>query len=189
MPVVPSTSGFIAPCIPTRAVKPPAGPGWVHEIKHDGYRLQVRRDGDAVSAHSEWLDQFEEGNAAGGHTSEVEAIPRPAASPSSPRMTPRRFPTPWRADKIAGGYVVRDANGQALAYIYSRDNEAAQHRDYLSSDEFKAALHEAGFGVDRGRIVDVSGECPGFAVIPVFRNGVLNRNATLSKASGNAKPR
>jgi hypothetical protein len=29
----------------------------------------------------------------------------------------RRFPPPWRADKIAGGYVVRDANGQALAYV------------------------------------------------------------------------
>jgi bifunctional non-homologous end joining protein LigD len=41
-------SGFIAPCIPTRAAKPPSGPDWVHEIKHDGYRLQVRRDGDAV---------------------------------------------------------------------------------------------------------------------------------------------
>jgi hypothetical protein len=27
----------------------------------------------------------------------------------------RRFPAPWRADKIPGGYVVRDANGQALA--------------------------------------------------------------------------
>jgi bifunctional non-homologous end joining protein LigD len=26
----------------------PSGAGWVHEIKHDGYRLQVRRDGDAV---------------------------------------------------------------------------------------------------------------------------------------------
>jgi bifunctional non-homologous end joining protein LigD len=36
------------PRIPTRAHKPPAGPGWVHGIKHDGYRLQVRRDGDAV---------------------------------------------------------------------------------------------------------------------------------------------
>jgi bifunctional non-homologous end joining protein LigD len=24
------------------------GADWVHEIKHDGYRLQVRRDGDAV---------------------------------------------------------------------------------------------------------------------------------------------
>jgi ATP-dependent DNA ligase len=36
------------PCIPTRAFKVPSGPDWVHEIKHDGYRLQVRRNGDAV---------------------------------------------------------------------------------------------------------------------------------------------
>src|SRR5271165_1349709 len=43
-----ASSGYVPPCIPTRAIKPPSGPGWVHEIKHDGYRLQVRRDGDAV---------------------------------------------------------------------------------------------------------------------------------------------
>jgi bifunctional non-homologous end joining protein LigD len=41
-------TGFVEPCVPTRAAKPPAGPDWVHEIKHDGYRLQVRRDGDNV---------------------------------------------------------------------------------------------------------------------------------------------
>jgi bifunctional non-homologous end joining protein LigD len=41
-------SGFVPPCIPTRATKPPSGPDWIHEIKHDGYRLQVRRDGDIV---------------------------------------------------------------------------------------------------------------------------------------------
>jgi ATP-dependent DNA ligase len=41
--------GFVDPCIPTLAAKPPAGPGWVHEIKHDGYRLIVRRDGETVS--------------------------------------------------------------------------------------------------------------------------------------------
>ena len=40
----------------------------------------------------------------------------------------RRFPPPWRADKIPGGYVVRDANGQAIAYIYSRENEAEARR-------------------------------------------------------------
>jgi ATP dependent DNA ligase domain len=40
--------GYVPPCIPTRAYKAPAGPGWVNEIKHDGYRLQVRRDGDTV---------------------------------------------------------------------------------------------------------------------------------------------
>jgi hypothetical protein len=39
-------------------------------------------------------------------------------------MTTRRFPAPWHADKMPGGYVVRDANGQALAYVYSRDSEA-----------------------------------------------------------------
>jgi hypothetical protein len=49
---------------------------------------------------------------------------------------PRRFPAPWRADKIAGGYVVRDANGQALAYVYSRDDptEALQAK-MLTKDE------------------------------------------------------
>jgi hypothetical protein len=31
--------------------------------------------------------------------------------------SPRRFPPPWRADKVPGGYVVRDANGQALASV------------------------------------------------------------------------
>jgi bifunctional non-homologous end joining protein LigD len=41
-------SGFVSPCIPTRATKPPIGADWVHEIKHDGYRLQVRREGDVV---------------------------------------------------------------------------------------------------------------------------------------------
>jgi bifunctional non-homologous end joining protein LigD len=41
-------AGFIEPCIPTLAAKPPSGPDWVHEIKHDGYRLQVRREGGAV---------------------------------------------------------------------------------------------------------------------------------------------
>jgi ATP-dependent DNA ligase len=33
------------PALNTRAYGP-AGPDWVREIKYDGYRLQVRRDGD-----------------------------------------------------------------------------------------------------------------------------------------------
>jgi hypothetical protein len=36
----------------------------------------------------------------------------------------RRFPPPWRADKFSGGYVVRDANGFAVAYVYGRSTEA-----------------------------------------------------------------
>ena len=37
---------FIQPCRPTVAKQPPRGAGWVHELKHDGYRLQIHvRDG------------------------------------------------------------------------------------------------------------------------------------------------
>jgi bifunctional non-homologous end joining protein LigD len=42
------TDGFVDPCIPSRASKPPSGPDWVHEVKHDGYPLIVRRQGEAV---------------------------------------------------------------------------------------------------------------------------------------------
>ena len=30
-------------CLPTRALKPPTGENWVHEIKHDGFRIVARR--------------------------------------------------------------------------------------------------------------------------------------------------
>ena len=37
-------SGFVEPCLPSPADQPPTGSGWVHEIKHDGFRLMARRD-------------------------------------------------------------------------------------------------------------------------------------------------
>ena len=32
-------AGFIQPCQPTLVAAPPAGPGWLHEVKHDGFRI------------------------------------------------------------------------------------------------------------------------------------------------------
>jgi hypothetical protein len=47
---------------------------------------------------------------------------------------PRR--TRWKAEKIAGGYVVRDTNGQELAYVYSRATETdALQAKVLTDDE------------------------------------------------------
>jgi bifunctional non-homologous end joining protein LigD len=43
-----SPSGFIEPCLPSPADRPRAGPEWVQEIKHDGYRLMARRDAAGV---------------------------------------------------------------------------------------------------------------------------------------------
>jgi ATP-dependent DNA ligase len=37
-------TGFIEPCLPSPAERPPAGDGWLHEIKHDGFRIMARRD-------------------------------------------------------------------------------------------------------------------------------------------------
>jgi hypothetical protein len=49
---------------------------------------------------------------------------------------PRRFPGPWHADPMPGGCVVRDANGQTLAFVYSRDNEdEARQAKVLTKDE------------------------------------------------------
>ena len=55
-------SGFIEPCQPSKVSRPPSGPLWVHEIKHDGYRLMVRRDGLRVRCFTrngnDWADRF-----------------------------------------------------------------------------------------------------------------------------------
>ena len=40
--------GFILPCQPALADRPPSGPGWLHEIKFDGYRVIARKDGERV---------------------------------------------------------------------------------------------------------------------------------------------
>jgi hypothetical protein len=36
----------------------------------------------------------------------------------------RRFPPPWTVEQIPGGYKVKDANGQSLAYVYGRETKA-----------------------------------------------------------------
>ncbi len=41
-------SGFIEPCLPSPAERPPSGANWIHEIKHDGFRLMARCDPTGV---------------------------------------------------------------------------------------------------------------------------------------------
>ena len=50
------------PCIPTRTVKVPSGPDWIHEIKHDGYRLIAQKDQKRVRLFTrnghDWTDRY-----------------------------------------------------------------------------------------------------------------------------------
>ena len=41
-------TGFIAPCLPTKTDKLPSGSQWLHEIKHDGFRIIARKTGAQV---------------------------------------------------------------------------------------------------------------------------------------------
>jgi K+/H+ antiporter YhaU regulatory subunit KhtT len=48
----------------------------------------------------------------------------------------RLLPAPWYADKFSGGYVVRDANGFAVAYVYGSSTEAeAMKAKQMTMDE------------------------------------------------------
>ena len=45
-------AAFIIPCRPTVVAKPPSGRGWAHELKHDGYRLQIHVRGGRVRLYT-----------------------------------------------------------------------------------------------------------------------------------------
>jgi hypothetical protein len=49
---MPLPRGFVPPCLPTKAPQPPSGDTWVHEIKHDGFRVIARKDGEGVRLYS-----------------------------------------------------------------------------------------------------------------------------------------
>jgi bifunctional non-homologous end joining protein LigD len=55
-------TGFVEPCIPSLVSKPPEGPQWIHEIKHDGYRLIARERDDRVRLFTrrgyDWTDRY-----------------------------------------------------------------------------------------------------------------------------------
>jgi bifunctional non-homologous end joining protein LigD len=54
--------GFVAPCLPSLADRPPKGAGWIHEIKHDGFRMMVRRNGVGVRLFTrngyDWTNRY-----------------------------------------------------------------------------------------------------------------------------------
>jgi bifunctional non-homologous end joining protein LigD len=49
---MPLPLGFVPPCLPTKARQPPTGEAWVHEIKHDGFRVVARKNGARVRLYS-----------------------------------------------------------------------------------------------------------------------------------------
>jgi bifunctional non-homologous end joining protein LigD len=53
---------FLEPSLAAPCDKPPSGPDWIHEIKHDGYRIEARIDGNTVRLFTrnglDWTARF-----------------------------------------------------------------------------------------------------------------------------------
>ena len=99
-----SAPGFIEPCLPTPSQRVPVGPGWVYEIKHDGYRLMVRKTGDRVRIYArrgvDWTKRF-------------------------PRIVSRVRNLPAQTVLIDGEGVICDDNGLAIFdKLHSKLNDA-----------------------------------------------------------------
>src|SRR5499427_8104431 len=55
---MPLSRGFVPPCLPIKAPQPPNGEAWLHEIKHDGFRVIARKDGERVRLYSRHGNDF-----------------------------------------------------------------------------------------------------------------------------------
>jgi bifunctional non-homologous end joining protein LigD len=96
---------IVEPCLPSPAKVPPSGPGWLHEIKHDGFRILARRDAAGVRLISRNGNDF---------TSRFPLIASAVAA------------LPARSCLIDGEAIVCDENGLAVFDLIRR-NDAGEH--------------------------------------------------------------
>jgi hypothetical protein len=157
------TDGFVDPCIPSRAPKPPSGPDWVHEVKHDGYRLIVRRDGETVRLFTrrghDWTDRYPAIAAARGQSAcEVLHARRRGGEASGGAMVARRIRTGSELSENRDNHSSSQSLdtrfevssiGPLASRSLVRPSRALPHRDAPSDPERSAASPHRGWGVPR----------------------------------------
>jgi len=99
------TARFIEPCLPSPANEPPAGPQWIHEIKHDGFRIMARRGAGGVRLISRHGDDF------------TSRFPLAAAAVSA---------LPANSFLLDGEAIVTDAKGLAVFDLIRRQRHSSE---------------------------------------------------------------
>ncbi len=97
--------GHIEPCLPSPADRPPTGPDWLHEIKHDGFRIMARRDNGGVRLITRHGNDF------------TQRFPLAAAAVTT--LSARSF-------LIDGEAIVTDDDGLAVFELVRRQRHGAK---------------------------------------------------------------
>lgn len=177
-------SGFVEPCIPTAAKRPPAGPEWVYEIKIDGYRLMVLRQDDKVRIYSRRGADF---------------------TLRFPRIVEAVRKLKVKSVSLDGEGIVYDQNGMpSFDLIHSKqyDREVSlvafdllelNGKDYrklrLSDRKLKLAmlLADAKDGIEFGEHIEGDGAEIFEAACALGHEGIIAKRADLPYESGRSK--
>jgi bifunctional non-homologous end joining protein LigD len=122
--------GFVEPCIPTLVSKPPEGPQWIHEIKHDGYRLIARKRDDRVRL-------FTRRSTTGPIAIPASARPWRACRRHRPRSTARRC-----------GATGRAWRKERLKRLLARAPAGIHYTEHLEGDGAVIFAHACRFGAE-----------------------------------------
>ena len=87
--------GFVEPALATSIEKVPSGERWIHEIKFDGYRVQVHLANEAIKVFTrrgnDWTNRFRKIAADAWHDHRRLARSSTARSSCPPPTAPRIF--------------------------------------------------------------------------------------------------
>jgi bifunctional non-homologous end joining protein LigD len=105
-------AGFILPCQPALADRPPSGPGWLHEIKFDGYRVIARKDGERVRLWARTTSDYS--NTFTRIRDAVAALPVDSAVLDGEAVV-------FRSDTSSAFEALKSRHGQAEAVLVAYD--------------------------------------------------------------------
>jgi bifunctional non-homologous end joining protein LigD len=157
--------GFILPAQPVRRPGPPCGSSWVHEIKHDGFRLIILKGADVrlfTRSGNDWTDRFPLITKAarklrGSFLIDGEAV---VVGPDGLSLFDQLQSTSGRARAVLFAFDLIQLDGQdhrarpllqrkaLLAKLLARDNGGILYNDHLTESGDVVFAHACNLGAE-----------------------------------------
>jgi len=175
-------AAFIHPCKPTVAERPPSGEGWAHEIKHDGYRLQIHVRDRRVRLYtmngSDWTKRY-------------PRIVDEAARLRAPLIIDAEV-VHLSADGVAdfGALYGRTADDDAVACAFDLlvSGDDIRRQPLLErKNALRWVLRKSGDGIQYVEHVEGEGEQIFAAVCKLGLEGIVSKRLTSVYKSGRSK--